>query len=67
LTRQLDMELWEQLALGALAILVLFLFRPGIKATIERSKNAEEKHWGTVALLAVVLVAFVILLIWSVR
>ena len=67
MTRQLDMELWEQLALGALAILVLFLFRPGIKATIERSKNAEEKHWGTVALLAVVLVAFVILLIWSVR
>jgi len=61
------MELWEQLVLGALAILVLFLFRPGIKAIIERSKNAEEKHWGTVALLAVVLIAFVILLISSVR
>ena len=61
------MELWEQIALGALAVLVLFLFRPGIKATIERSKNAEEKHWGTVALLAVVLIAFVIFLIWSVR
>lgn len=61
------MELWEQLALGALAILVLFMFGPGIKATIERSKNAEEKHWGTLALLAVVLVAFVVLLIWSVR
>ena len=61
------MELWEQIALGALAVLILFLFRPGIKATIERSKNAEEKHWGTVALLAVVLIAFVIFLIWSVR
>ena len=61
------MELWEQIALGALALLVLFLFRPGIKATIERSKNAEEKHWGTLALLAVVLIAFVMLLIWSVR
>ena len=61
------MELWEQIALGAVALLVLFMFRPGIKAIIERSKNAEEKHWGTVALLAVVLVAFVILLIWSVR
>jgi len=67
LNRALKMELWEQLVLGALAILVLFLFRPGIKATIERSKNAEEKHWGTVALLAVVLIAFVILLISSVR
>jgi hypothetical protein len=61
------MELWEQLALGALAILVLFLFGPGIKATMERSKNAEEKHWSTVVLLAVVLVAFVMLLIWSVQ
>jgi hypothetical protein len=61
------MELWEQIALGALAILMLFLFRPGIKATIERSKNAEEKHWGTLALLAVVLISFVIFLIWSVR
>ena len=61
------MELWEQIALGAVAVLVLFMFGPGIKATIERSKNAEEKHWSTVALLAVVLVAFVVLLIWSVR
>ena len=61
------MELWEQIALGALALLVLFMFGPGIKATIERSKNAEEKHWSTVALLAVVLVAFVVFLIWSVR
>jgi NADH:ubiquinone oxidoreductase subunit 6 (subunit J) len=61
------MELWEQLVVGALAILVLFLFRPGIKATIERSKNAEEKHWGTLALLAVALIAFVIFLISSVR
>ena len=61
------MELWEQIALGALALLVLFMFGPGIKATIERSKNAEEKHWSTVALLAAVLVAFVVLLIWSVR
>jgi hypothetical protein len=43
------------------------MFRPGIKATIERSKNAEEKHWGTLILLAAVLVAFVILLISSVR
>ncbi len=61
------MELWEQIALGALAILVLFMFRGGIKATIEKSKNAEEKHWGTLALLAVALISFVIFLIWSVR
>jgi hypothetical protein len=61
------MELWEQILLGAMAILVLFLFRPGIKATMEKSKNAEEKHWGTLALLAVVLIVFVIFLISTVR
>ena len=61
------MELWEQLVLGALAVLVLFMFGPGIKATMERSRNAEEKHWGTLVLLAVVLIAFVVFLISSVR
>jgi len=61
------MELWEQILLGAMAILVLFLFRPGIKATMEKSKNAEEKHWGTLALLAVVLIVFVIFLISTLR
>ncbi len=61
------MELWEQILLGALAILIIFLFRPGIKATIEKSKNAEEKHWGTVIVLAIVLIAFVLLLISSVQ
>ena len=61
------MELWEQLLLGALAILIIFLFRPGIKATIEKSKNAEEKHWGTVIVLALLLIAFVMLLISSVQ
>ena len=61
------MELWQQLLAGALGLLVLFMFFPGIKATMEKSKNAEEKHWGTLALLAVVLVAFVMLLVSSVQ
>ncbi len=60
------MALWEQIAVVALAILVLFFFFPGIKATMQRSKEAEEKHWGTLALLALILVAFVFLLISSV-
>lgn len=61
------MELWEQILAGALALLVLFMFFPGIKATMEKSRNAEEKHWGTVALIAVVLIAFILLLINSVQ
>ena len=54
------MELWQQLLAGALGLFVLFMFFPGIKATMERSKNAEEKHWGTLLLLTAVLVAFII-------
>ena len=61
------MALWEQLLAGAIGLLVLFMFFPGIKATMEKSKNAEQKHWGTLALLALVLVAFILLLINSVQ
>jgi len=61
------MELWQQLLAGALGLLIVFMFFPGIKATMEKSKNAEEKHWGTLALLAVVLLGFVMLLIYSVQ
>ncbi len=61
------MELWQQLLAGALGLLVLFMFFPGIKATMEKSKNAEEKHWGTLLLITVVLIAFVLLMINSVQ
>jgi len=61
------MALWEQLLAGALGLLVLFLFFPGIKATMEKSRNAKEKHWGTLALLALVLIGFVLLMIYSVQ
>lgn len=60
------MELWEQLLAGAIGLLVLFIFFPGIKATMEKSKNAEEKHWGTLLLITAVLVGFILLLISSV-
>jgi hypothetical protein len=61
------MELWEQLLLGAFSLLFLFWVFPGIKATMERSKNAKEKHWGTLLLLAIALIAFVFFLISSVQ
>lgn len=61
------MELWQQLLAGALGLLIVFMFFPGIKATMEKSRNAEEKHWGTLALLAIVLIAFVLLMIYSVQ
>ncbi len=61
------MALWELLLAGAIGLLVLFWFFPGIKATMEKSKNAEEKHWGTLILLTIVLIAFILLMIYSVQ
>jgi len=61
------MELWQQILAGALGLLILFMFFPGIKATMEKSKNAEEKHWGTLLLITIVLIAFVLLMINSVQ
>ncbi len=61
------MALWEQLLAGAIGLLVIFMFFPGIKATMEKSKNAEQKHWGTLILLTIILVAFVMLMISSVQ
>ncbi len=61
------MELWQQLLAAAAALLMLFFIAPGIKPALEKSKNAEEKHWGTLLLLAVVLLAFILLMIYSVQ
>lgn len=61
------MELWMQLLAAGMGVFILYMIFPGIKAMMEKSKNAEEKHWGSVALLAIVLIAFVLLMIYSVQ
>ncbi len=61
------MALWQQLLAGALGVFILFMIFPGIKATMEKSKNAEEKHWGTVILLAAALIGFVALMVYSIQ
>ena len=61
------MALWEQVLAGALALFVIFMFFPGFKAPMENSKNAKEKNWGTLLLLASVMIAFVMLLVSSVQ
>ena len=48
--------------LGALALLVIFWFRPGIKAALERSRNAP-KDWAGVLIPIGLVVLFVIFLI----
>ncbi len=54
--------LWEILMAGALAVLVIFLFRPGLTAAFERSRQAP-KDWLGVIIPLVAVVLFVLLLI----
>ncbi len=59
------METWEQLLVGLIAILVLVFFLPGVKATLERSKQAEKDWPGLLIPMAFVvgLIIFVIMLL----
>jgi hypothetical protein len=57
---------WENVLLGAVALLVIFWMRPGIKAALERSKTAKSDWPGLLVPLALV-VLFVMALIAMVK
>jgi amino acid transporter len=61
------MELWQQILAAGMGVIFLFLIFPSIKPAMERSKNAEEKHWGTILLLAIALIAFIVFLVSTVQ
>ena len=52
---------WESILLGAMVLLVILWFRPGIKATWQQSQNAESDWMGLLLPLGLV-VLFVIFL-----
>ncbi|HUT39903.1 MAG TPA: hypothetical protein VM011_01050 [Gammaproteobacteria bacterium] len=54
---------WEMLLLGVLVLLVLFWFGPGIKATLEKSRQAESRDWVGFLLPIALVVLFVLFLI----
>jgi len=56
---------WEILLAGVVAVLLIFWFRPGIKAAIERSRKAE-KDWPGLLIPLGLVVLFVILLMSTV-
>ena len=58
----MELGIWEKLALGAIALGVLFWFGPGIKHTMEMSRNAESDWMGVLVPVACV-IAFVIFLV----
>ncbi|VFM99463.1 MAG: hypothetical protein BECKG1743E_GA0114224_102591 [Candidatus Kentron sp. G] len=61
------METWEQLLLGAFALLILLWFWPGAKKMLEESPKGTRKDWlGAIGLIGLV-VAFVIFLILVAR
>jgi uncharacterized membrane protein YidH (DUF202 family) len=61
------MATWEQILLGIAALALTFLFWPGVKASLERSRQAQERDWLAVLLPIGAVVLFVVLLIVMVR
>ncbi|GMR18579.1 MAG: hypothetical protein BMS9Abin33_1000 [Gammaproteobacteria bacterium] len=57
---------WEMLLAGALIVLVLMWWRPGMKQIWKESQEAENKDWKGVLIPIAVVVLFVILLIMMV-
>ncbi|MGR9072492.1 MAG: hypothetical protein ACU833_05435 [Gammaproteobacteria bacterium] len=53
---------WENLLLGVMVLLLIFWFTPGIKATLEKSRDAE-KDWKGVLIPIGIVALFVIFLI----
>ncbi len=57
-------SMWEGIAIGAIALLVLFWFKPGVRATLAESRNAEKDWPGFLIPIAfVVLFVFFLMMI----
>lgn len=57
------MELFEQILVGILAVGVLFLFWPGAKAAMRKSREAENPDWASALFPIGIVVLFVVFLI----
>ena len=56
-------DTWELIAIGAVVLLVLFWFRPGLKQAFKQSAEATNKDWSGVLLPLGLVILFVIVLI----
>jgi uncharacterized membrane protein YidH (DUF202 family) len=54
---------WEQILLGMGAIVLVFLFWPGVKVAMQKSKEAENPDWQGALIPIGIVILFVILLI----
>ena len=57
-----SIALWEKLLLGALVVLVLLWFRPGLKAAFKERRNASRQEWMSVLVPIALVAGFVVLL-----
>lgn len=58
----MEFSLWENLLLGVMVLGVIFWMRPGIKSSLQLSKNAESDWMGFLVPIGLVIM-FVIFLI----
>jgi hypothetical protein len=57
------MELWEQILLGIGTVVILFMFWPGVKTAMQKSKEAENPDWQGALIPILLVVLFIIALI----
>ena len=61
------MAAWEQILLGIGALILVFIFWPGNKAALEKSRQAETPDWGGVFVPIAAVVIFIVLLVMVAR
>ncbi len=57
------MVIWEQVLLGMAALILVFIFWPGVKVAMQKSKAAENPDWQGALVPVGIVVVFVILLV----
>lgn len=57
---------WQLVILGALVIVLLIWFRPGLKQAFKQSQNSTAKDWVGALIPLAIVVAFVALLLYVV-
>ena len=58
-----QMPVWEQALIAVVTVLVVLWFRPGLKAALEQSRQAQHKDWQSLLLPLALVILFVLLLI----
>ena len=61
------MAIWEQVLLGIAAVVLVFLFWPGARVAMQKSREAENPDWQGALIPIGVVILFIILLIVFVR